>query len=286
MKRTLLLSPSTIITLVFTNNRHFKVVSGLCFTYSSVERYACNYNAMSTPPISLRLSSSSSATNEGIKLQTIQPLKEEEEEHEPMTQIIKKSRFVSYAFHAHSKNQIQDVIEKIKQEHIKSRHVCYAYVIGDSNSNTYEERANDDGEPVGTAGLPILGAIKGENLVDTCCIVVRYYGGIKLGAGGLIRAYGSSARLSLRDSPKITYQPKTIIQLRTIPMKYIGSIYTLLQRHTTSVCTVMHEGEEEYTDKGDIVLLKIMCSIDHVEDICESLNDLTRGEVEIACVGK
>ena len=270
--------------IIFLCNINSKILSAYSYTSHSNPTHQIKRKSLKIPnnyynikSIPTRIFSSKSNEAESQSLQTIQ-IMEDIETLEPSEHIIKKSRFLSYAFHASSKTQIQTKVQSLKQEHVKSRHICYAYVMGDVNSNNYEERAIDDGEPVGTAGAPILGAIKGENLVDTCCIVVRYYGGIKLGAGGLIRAYGSSARLALRDSPKTIYVPKTTIQLHTIPMKYIGSIYTLLQRYD---CSIVNEGEEEYTNEGDIVLLQISSSVENSEEVCRSIKDLTRGDVDI-----
>lgn len=92
--------------------------------------------------------------------------------------IVKKSRFLAYARSVPSWAAAQEYLNEIKQEHPKARHWCWGYAGVAS-----EERCSDDGEPTGTAGLPILGAIQGENLEQVMCVVVRYFGGIKLGAG-------------------------------------------------------------------------------------------------------
>lgn len=99
---------------------------------------------------------------------------------------IKKSKFVAYSFEL---NQLEDVkkhIEELKKHHKKATHICYAYVF---NNGIVSEKCCDDGEPSGTAGYPILQIIKKKNLKNIMVVVVRYFGGIKLGAGGLMRAY-------------------------------------------------------------------------------------------------
>lgn len=99
---------------------------------------------------------------------------------------INKSRFLAYKLELNSTEQVKPFIENLKKEHKKARHFCYAYVF---NKEGVSEKCSDDGEPGGTAGYPILNVIKKKNLTNVLVVVVRYFGGIKLGAGGLTRAY-------------------------------------------------------------------------------------------------
>ena len=99
---------------------------------------------------------------------------------------INKSRFIAYKLELSSLDEVKPFLEKLKKEHKKARHVCYAYVY---NKEIVSEKCSDDGEPSGTAGYPILNVIKKKNLTNVLVAVVRYFGGIKLGAGGLTRAY-------------------------------------------------------------------------------------------------
>ena len=99
---------------------------------------------------------------------------------------INKSRFIAYRLELTSLDLVKPFLEKLKKEHKKARHVCYAYVY---NREVISEKCSDDGEPGGTAGYPILNVIKKKNLTNVLVAVVRYFGGIKLGAGGLTRAY-------------------------------------------------------------------------------------------------
>jgi uncharacterized YigZ family protein len=103
--------------------------------------------------------------------------------------IIQKSRFISYINRATTEEEAQQFILEIKKKHKDATHNCSAYLIGE---NDQIQKANDDGEPSGTAGVPILEVLKKRKLKDTVVVVTRYFGGIKLGAGGLIRAYGGS----------------------------------------------------------------------------------------------
>lgn len=109
---------------------------------------------------------------------------------------IKKSKFIGYVYKVDSLSNAKSLILKLKKEHKKATHICYAYkIVGDE----YAEKAFDDGEPSGTAGKPILNVINKKKLSNVLVVVVRYFGGIKLGAGGLIRAYSKTAASVLND---------------------------------------------------------------------------------------
>jgi len=110
--------------------------------------------------------------------------------------IINKSRFIAYRYELDSLEEVKVRIEELRREHKKATHICYAYVY---NRDCVSEKCSDDGEPGGTAGYPILNVIKKKNLTNTMVAVVRYFGGIKLGAGGLTRAYTKSAASVLND---------------------------------------------------------------------------------------
>ena len=101
---------------------------------------------------------------------------------------IRKSKFLAFSFSIHSISEVEQTIKNLQQKYSDATHVCYAYKIGG------QEKASDDGEPQGTAGKPILDCIKKKNLSNCMVVVVRYFGGIKLGAGGLVRAYSNSAK--------------------------------------------------------------------------------------------
>lgn len=106
---------------------------------------------------------------------------------------IKKSRFLAYAYPITSRDELMFHVEQLKQRHLDARHVCYGYIIGDPN-NTTHAGFDDDGEPSGTAGRPILNVLQHKNIGNCAVIVVRYFGGTKLGAGGLTRAYGNTTQ--------------------------------------------------------------------------------------------
>lgn len=107
---------------------------------------------------------------------------------------IKKSKFIGYTFFCENVEEANSYLKQLDIDHKKATHICYAYVI---NSN---EKASDDGEPQGTAGIPILDVIKKQKLENVLVVVVRYFGGIKLGAGGLVRAYSDTASETIKAS--------------------------------------------------------------------------------------
>lgn len=112
-------------------------------------------------------------------------------------QIIKNSRFITRLVKITKKDEVEDILNNVKKEYPKATHYCYAYIVNDY------KKASDDGEPGGTAGMPILNVLEKEDMTSVIAIVVRYFGGIKLGAGGLVRAYSSSVRDTLKKADKI-----------------------------------------------------------------------------------
>ena len=109
----------------------------------------------------------------------------------------KKSTFITHLIRINSEEEARDFIQKMKKKHYDATHVCSCYVVGDNNEIT---RANDDGEPSGTAGAPMLDVLVKNNIKNICATVIRYYGGTKLGTGGLVRAYGGGVINALKNA--------------------------------------------------------------------------------------
>ena len=126
----------------------------------------------------------------------------------------KNSKFFGYAFPVMSETEIKANLETLKKQHHAARHWCYAYQIGTEN---IKYRANDDGEPSNSAGQPIYGQIQSFQLTNVLIVVVRYFGGVKLGVGGLINAYRSAAEMALREAQIIE---KTINRTFLITFDY------------------------------------------------------------------
>lgn len=113
----------------------------------------------------------------------------------------KRSKFLAFSHHVETLDEVKEIVASYRKKYYDARHVCYAYMLGAERT---EFRANDDGEPSSTAGKPILGQINSNDLTDILIIVVRYYGGVNLGTGGLIVAYKAAAALAIEDSVQET----------------------------------------------------------------------------------
>lgn len=116
-------------------------------------------------------------------------------------EIIKKSKFITFLHPVTSIEQIKKILQQYKNEHKDATHICYAYIL---DENTY--KYYDDGEPSNSAGMPIYQALKNNKLIYVLCVVIRYFGGIKLGVGGLCHAYSNGALSSIKKSTIVEYK--------------------------------------------------------------------------------
>ena len=130
---------------------------------------------------------------------------------------IKKSRFICHAKRVYSEEEARDFIAAIKKEHYKATHNCSAFIVGEKNEI---KRTSDDGEPSGTAGVPMLGVMENHQLTNVCFVVTRYFGGIKLGAGGLIRAYAGSVALAIKEIGLIEIKEQAGLRLKMSYSQY------------------------------------------------------------------
>ncbi|TCP26019.1 putative YigZ family protein [Scopulibacillus darangshiensis] len=156
---------------------------------------------------------------------------------------IQNSKFIAHIKRVESEKEAQEFIESINREHWKANHNCFAYVIGE---NQHIQKASDDGEPSGTAGVPILEVIKKKNLRDTVVVVTRYFGGVKLGAGGLIRAYSRATTEGLQASGIVERIPMKIMQ-STFDYTQLGSIENAL-RKSSYIIKEIHYAENVSID--------------------------------------
>lgn len=120
---------------------------------------------------------------------------------------IKKSRFITKLFKVNNLNEIDSILKELNKKYSDATHICYAYIL----PNT--EKCSDNGEPSGTAGLPILNILKKNNLCNILSIVIRYFGGIKLGAGGLVRAYSNSVNDTLKLTEIVELNEGVIVEI-------------------------------------------------------------------------
>ena len=138
----------------------------------------------------------------------------------------KRSKFLAFSHHVESVDEVKEIVQAYRKKYYDARHVCYAYVLG-ADRDVF--RANDDGEPGSTAGKPILGQINSNGLTDVLVVVVRYYGGVNLGTGGLIVAYKTAAAEALAASEVVTRQVEAVVTY-SFPYVMMNSVKDLKPR--------------------------------------------------------
>ncbi len=183
------------------------------------------------------------------------------------TYIVNKSRFIGHASPAQSEEEALTFLKSIREHYRDASHNCYAYIIG---KNAGIMRYSDDGEPGGTAGMPMIEVLKKRGVVDCCCVVTRYFGGVLLGAGGLVRAYSHSASIALAAAGVVVMQSSA---------RYLVEVaYPLYDRveHALRTLPVLTEGVE-FTASVHITLL--LREVD-AESVLEKLTALTDGQIE------
>ena len=173
----------------------------------------------------------------------------------------KGSKFIGFAFPVNDERELKESLEKIKEEHPKATHHCYAFRLGIKGENY---RANDDGEPNGSAGLPIYNQILAHDLTNILIIVVRYYGGTKLGVSGLVKAYKESAKLTLEEAEIITKELEEEIEIN-FNFNQQNLIFTLLNKFDGKLI-------EFQTNENCMILAKIKTS--QKENISEQLSEM------------
>ncbi|BDR55884.1 YigZ family protein [Xylocopilactobacillus apis] len=124
---------------------------------------------------------------------------------------VKKSRFIGDLFLVHDEEEATEALKIVQQEHRDATHICYAYIL---NEDVEKMKSSDNGEPQGTAGAPILNALQKNELTNVLATVTRYFGGIKLGAGGLIRAYGKGVTVAIEEANLAIYDFFTVAQIK------------------------------------------------------------------------
>ncbi len=183
--------------------------------------------------------------------------------------VIEKSRFIAYVTRAETEQEAQEFIQTIKKKHWNATHNCSAYLIGE---NDQIQKANDDGEPGGTAGVPILEVIKKKNLKDTVVVVTRYFGGIKLGAGGLIRAYSKSASEGIKAAGVVRRKLMRVMHTK-VDYSWLGKLENELR---SSVYTIK---EIHYLEN---VEFEVFVEESQTENFIKWMTELTNGQGEIS----
>ena len=175
---------------------------------------------------------------------------------------VNKSKFFSHVVHVESEEAARDFVLTVRKKFFDATHNCSAWVLGERGD---KQKSNDDGEPGGTAGNPILEAIKKNELTNCAIVVTRYFGGIKLGAGGLIRAYSHTAALGIANSKIVQMTTFQKISL-TLEYNFLATVENYLRNKKIRVAN---------TDYADVVTLEILLLPEQVEKFLTDLNDLT-----------
>ncbi len=174
---------------------------------------------------------------------------------------IERSTFITNIIKISSEEEAKQYIASIKKQHPDANHHCSAYVLG---HNHEIQRCSDDGEPSGTAGVPMLTSLRNNHLIDTCVVVTRYFGGIKLGTGGLIRAYSNCVTQAIHHAPKLELLN---VELYTLEFSY--DYINQLDHYLPQYCTI--------TDKQyDVSITYHFYSQD--SDIIERITNMTKGK--------
>lgn len=182
--------------------------------------------------------------------------------------VIEKSRFIAHVQRAETEEEAQEFIQMIKKKHWNATHNCSAYLIGE---NDQIQKANDDGEPSGTAGVPILEVLKKKQLKDTVVVVTRYFGGIKLGAGGLIRAYGKATSEGI-DKTGIVERKLMKVMHTTIDYTWLGKVENELRSSVFQIKDI------HYLDKVEIETYIVE---NETDAFIEWMTELTNGQAAI-----
>ena len=181
--------------------------------------------------------------------------------------IERRSEFIGYITPVKTEDEAIEFINKIREKHRKATHNCYAYILRDNNTVRY----SDDGEPQGTAAVPMLDVLQKEGLTDVCLVVTRYFGGILLGGGGLVRAYSHSAKIAVDASTKLN-------MYKCVRLK-VNSDYSLYGKISYALSDFRLK--QTASDFSDTVSLELILEKSQVENFRKKLVEITCGKVEI-----
>lgn len=187
--------------------------------------------------------------------------------------VISKSRFITYVNRAETEEEAIKFIDSIKKKHSNATHNCSCYMVGEHDQI---QKANDDGEPSGTAGVPMLEVLKKQGLQDTVVVVTRYFGGIKLGGGGLIRAYGKSTTEGINAAQVVERKLHHVMKI-SIDYTWLGKVENEIRNSHYTLSEIQYaESVEVYVE-----VLK-----EEEEVFNNWMIELTNGQTSISCIGK
>ena len=185
---------------------------------------------------------------------------------------IKKSRFICHIKRVTTEDEARNFIQDVKKEHYKATHNCSAFILGERSEM---KRSSDDGEPSGTAGVPMLGVLENQQLTNVCAVVTRYFGGIKLGAGGLIRAYSSNVALAIKEIGIVHIKEQLGLRIALSYSQYQELPNFLKANH-------LQEQDTSFTEQ---VQTTIFVDKDDKDSIIEELIELFNGKIDITDQG-
>lgn len=185
--------------------------------------------------------------------------------------ILSKSRFLTYVNRAETEKEALLFIDKIKKLHPSATHNCSCYLIGE-NDNI--QKANDDGEPSGTAGVPMLEVLKKQGLKDTVVVVTRYFGGIKLGGGGLIRAYGKATTEGI-DAAQVVQRKLHHLMKVSIDYNWLGKVENEVRGSHYALRDI------QYTENVDVFVYVLN---DEISTFTDWMTELTNGQAKIQSI--
>ncbi len=180
--------------------------------------------------------------------------------------VVTKSRFIGYLAPVSSAEEAESIISGVRKKYNDARHNCFAYIVMDDSG--IFKKCSDDGEPSGTAGRPMMAVLEGASLVNVVCVVTRYFGGVLLGTGGLVRAYTDATSQALASCAPVPIRPGKYV---TICCDYPdeGSIRRLLEAEDYSI------KDTGYTDK---VSLKVLGPEEKADSLIHRITDMTGGK--------
>ncbi|MGT2763860.1 YigZ family protein [Streptococcus intermedius] len=185
---------------------------------------------------------------------------------------IKKSRFICHIKRVTTEDEARNFIQAVKKEHYKATHNCSAFILGERSEM---KRSSDDGEPSGTAGVPMLGVLENHQLTNVCAVVTRYFGGIKLGAGGLIRAYSSNVALAIKEIGIVHIKEQLGLRIALSYSQYQELPNFLKANH-------LQEQDTSFTEQ---VQTTIFVDKNDKDSMIEGLIELFNGKVDITDQG-
>lgn len=185
----------------------------------------------------------------------------------------KKSRFLAFVFPVQSEEEVLARIEAHKKKYWDARHNCYAYILGEDKALM---RFSDDGEPGGTAGRPMLDVLSGRGLTNVCVIVTRYFGGVLLGTGGLVRAYSQAAAAAVSDAQPVK---KILVDRMELAIEYteLGKVQYLLAREELTPEDIHYESD---------VKVYVGLPRDRAEGILKALTNAVNGKIRYEKIGE